>query len=127
MLAIRERLLLFFIVCIGLRLLLAYWALTVSVQMLKWMGIAALGPATGFAIIWLLGLRRTGAETGGNAIWWDSLRPVHSVLYFAFAGMAISGNRNAGYVLLADALLGTSASAYHHWQEGNFTKALKND
>ena len=41
----------------------------------------------------------TGREAGGK-IWWHSWRIAHSVLYFAFAYAAITGDQNA-YLYLA--------------------------
>jgi hypothetical protein len=34
-----------------------------------------------FFIIYIFGLRKTGLETQGQPIWWDSLRPLHGLLY----------------------------------------------
>jgi hypothetical protein len=36
--------------------------------------------------------------------------------------MAITGNRNAWIVLLADTLFGLSAFLVYHWQQGDFKK-----
>lgn len=109
-----KRLLLFLIGCIGARLTLAYLAKTVSVQSLKYMGYAALLPAVGFTYIYLTGSRPTGIEAGGR-IWWNSLRPIHALMYFAFAYHAVQGHSFAWWILLADALFGLTMFLLHHF------------
>jgi hypothetical protein len=34
----------------------------------------------GFMYIWVNGLRQNPAEAGGEKVWWNDLRPVHSAL-----------------------------------------------
>lgn len=105
-----KRLLLFLIGCIGMRSLFAYAAKVASVGVLRIMGWLALIPAVGFLYIFVTGSRKTGAEVFGEKIWWNSLRPIHSVMYFAFALLAISGLHGIAWkVLAADVVLGLSA------------------
>ena len=105
-----KRLLLFLFGCIGLRSLFAYAASVASVGVLRVMGWLALIPAIGFAVIFVTGARKTGAEVFGEKIWWNSLRPVHSAMYFTFAWMAINGMREMAWkVLVADVVLGLVA------------------
>ena len=107
-----KRLLLFLIGCIGVRSLFAYVAKVASVGVLRVMGWLALIPAVGFMYIFMTGARKTGAEVFGEKIWWNSLRPVHAVMYFAFAWLAINGMRGMAWkVLAADVVLGLSAFA----------------
>ena len=107
-----KRLLLFLIGCIGVRSLFAYVAKVASVGVLRVMGWLALIPAVGFMYIFVSGSRKTGAEVFGEKIWWNSLRPVHAVMYFAFAWLAINGMRGIAWkVLAADVVLGLSAFA----------------
>jgi hypothetical protein len=99
-----------FLVCIAVRALLAYLAATVPLQWLKVMAIPAFFIALGFTIIFLGGYRKTGIETGGRKIWWNSLRPVHATFYLLFAYFAWTGNREVAWKLLAaDVLVGVSA------------------
>lgn len=63
-------------------------------------------PALGFLIIYLTGSRKTGPEVFGGKIWWNHLRPIHSAMYAMFAYAAITKNRNAWMILLADVTLG---------------------
>lgn len=105
-----KRLLLFLFGCIGVRSLFAYAASVASVGVLRVMGWLAFIPAIGFALIFVTGARKTGAEVFGEKIWWNSLRPLHSVLYFAFAWLAINGMRGMAWkVLAADVVLGLTA------------------
>ncbi len=105
-----KRLLLFLIGCIGLRSLFAYAAKVASVGVLRIMGWIALIPAIGFMYIFVSGARQTGAEVFGEKIWWNSLRPIHGLMYFAFAWLAINGMRGIAWkVLAADVVLGLVA------------------
>lgn len=111
---IHKRFLLFLIGCIGTRALFAYIAKVASTQYLRYLGILALLPAIGFAVIYLTGARKTGAEVFGERIWWNNLRPVHSLLYFLFAYNAIKGSRSSWLFLLADVCIGLAAFLMHH-------------
>jgi len=102
-----KRLLLFLVGCIGLRSLFAYIASVASIRVLRVMGWLALIPAIGFVVIYLTGARKTGAEVFGEKIWWNSVRPLHAVLYFTFAWLAINGMTGISWkVLAADVVLG---------------------
>ena len=104
-----KRMLLFLIGCMGTRLSLVWLAYKFP-QYLKLMGFLALIPAIGFMYIYVNGLRKTGPEVFGGKIWWDNLRPVHSLLWFTFAYLAINNvHEHAWKVLLADVSLGFTA------------------
>ena len=105
---------LFFLICIPARILLIVLAIMLSAKYLVYMGYAMLVPATGFAFIFLTNSRKTGPEVFGGKIWWDSIRPIHSLLYFAFSYNAIVGNSNAWMYLLADVVVGISVSLVHY-------------
>jgi hypothetical protein len=111
----QKRMLLFLIGCIGTRLLFVYIAKNSSVQLLKYLGYIALLPAIGFMYIFLTGSRKTGAEVFGEKIWWNNLRPVHSLLYFTFAYNSIQGNKQSWIFLLADVSIGFIAFLSHHF------------
>ncbi len=111
---LHKRMLLFVVGCLGARLLLAYIAKTVSKDWLRILGYLALIPAAGFLYIYLTGSRKTGAEVFGDRIWWNSLRPIHAVLYLLFAILAIAQYTCAWKVLLADVILGAIAFGVHH-------------
>ena len=98
-----KKMLLFLIGCIGIRSLFVVIAKYINVKYLKYLGYLALLPATGFMYIYLSGI--TGLGAFGEKIWWNHLRPVHSILYFLFAYNAIKGNKQAWIYLLADVVI----------------------
>lgn len=104
-----RRVALFLIGCIGTRLALVWCAYRYP-QMLRPMAFMATAIAIGFMYIWANGLRKTGVETFGERIWWDDLRPVHSLLWALFAALAFYGEQNLAWkVLLLDVTIGFSA------------------
>ena len=122
---LQKRFFMFLVGCIGSRLLLVILAKNINTNYLKYLGYLALLPATGFMYIYATGSRKTGAETFGEKIWWNDLRPIHSFLYFLFAYNAIRGNKNAWIYLLVDVFIGFVAFLIHHYHSGNFRKLLK--
>jgi len=117
---LQQRFLLFLIGCIGTRTLFVIIAKYIDTKYLKYLGYVALLPAIGFIYIYLTGSRKTGAETFGEKIWWNNLRPVHSILYFLFAYNAIKGNKQSWIFLLVDVLIGLISFLIHHYVNGNF-------
>ena len=122
---IQKRFILFLVGCIGMRSVFVTIAKNSPVKYLKYMGYIALLPAVGFAYIYLSGKRQTGAEVFGGKIWWNDLRPTHSMLYFLFAYNAITGNTKAWKYLLYDVLLGLWSFLNFHYKNGNFEKLTK--
>lgn len=83
----------------------------------KELAIPSLLVALGFTAIYVLGLRKTGIETGGEPIWWDWLRPVHALLFAGFAIVAFREDhiKYKAWVLLAlDLFIGVLAWSKHH-------------
>ena len=117
---IKERMLLFLIGCIGVRSLFVIIAKYISIHYLKYLGYLALLPAIGFMYIYITGGRKTGPETFGDKIWWNNLRPIHSILYFLFAYNAIIGNTQAWIYLLVDVLFGLISFLTYHYIKGDF-------
>ena len=111
---LHKRYLLFLFGCIGTRSLFAFAAKIISLEYLPILGYIAILPIIGFIYIYITGARKTGIEVGGEKIWWNSLRPVHALMYSLFAYNAISRNRNAWYYLAADVILGLVAFLAHH-------------
>lgn len=109
-----KSMLLFLCGCIIVRLLLVYIAKTIDLKYLEYMGYIALLPAIGFMYIFLTGSRQTGAEVFGEKIWWNELRPIHSILYGLFAYNAINKNKNAWIFLAIDVAVGFGAFLNHH-------------
>lgn len=105
----------FLVGCMGTRALLVYLAATVPPAALRVMGVMGGVIACGFAVIYAGKLRATGVETGGQPIWWDFMRPVHALMYAAFAYLALTGAREAWVTLLIDAVIGMAAFVMHHF------------
>ncbi len=106
---ILKRNLLFLIGCIGTRTSFVLLAKFLNKQYVTYMGYFALLIAIGFSIIYFTGIRDTGAEVFGDKIWWNNLRPIHALLYFIFAFLAITKNDYAWVPLLIDVLIGLVA------------------
>jgi hypothetical protein len=108
-----KRTLLFLIGCMGSRLALV-WVAYKYPKLLRPLGFMALVIAFGFMYIYMNGLRKTGAEVFGERIWWNDLRPVHSLLWGTFAYMAINNmHEHAWKVLLLDVSIGFTAYVHH--------------
>ena len=119
---IQKRFLLFLIGCIGTRSLFVLIAKNAGPKYLPLLGYLALLPAIGFMYIYLTGSRKTGGEVFGEKIWWNDLRPIHSLFYFLFAYNAIVGNNTAWMYLLVDVIFGLSSFLIFHFKNGDFSK-----
>jgi hypothetical protein len=115
---------LFLFGCIGIRSLFVIIAKYINTKYLKYLGYLALVPAIGFIYIYLTGSRKTGAEVFGEKIWWNNLRPIHSILYFLFAYNAIIGNKQSWIYLLVDVLVGLISFLIHHYINGDILTLL---
>ena len=109
---LQQRFLMFLIGCIGVRSLFVIVAKYIHTEYLKYLGYLAVLPAIGFMVIYVTGSRKTGAEVFGENIWWNNLRPIHSLLYFLFAYNAIMKNKNAYVFLLLDVIFGLTSFFY---------------
>jgi hypothetical protein len=121
---IQKRFLLFLIGCIGTRALFVYIAKNASSKYLPLLGYLALLPAIGFLYIYFTGSRKTGGEVFGEKIWWNDLRPIHSLIYFLFAYNAIIGNNKAWIYLLVDVIFGLISFLIFHFKNGDFKKLI---
>ena len=122
---IQKRFLLFIIGCIGTRSFFVYVAKNAGPKYLPLLGYLALLPAIGFMYIYLTGSRQTGAEVLGDKIWWNDLRPIHSLLYFLFAYNAIIGNTKSWIYLLVDVIFGLVSFLVFHYKNDDFSKLIK--
>jgi hypothetical protein len=113
---LHKRFLLFLIGCIGIRIAITILAKKINIEYLHYMGYVALLPALGFLYIYVSDSRKTGLEVGGGNIWWNCMRPVHSLLYFLFAYNAIIKNKNAWGYLALDVTIGLIAFSGHHYK-----------
>lgn len=111
-----KRFVAFLIGCIGTRLLIAFVAKNIDNSLLPYLGYLSLLPASGFMYIYLTGSRKTGLEVSGEKIWWNNLRPIHSLLYFMFAYSAIMKKSYAWLFLLIDVIFGLVMFLAHHYR-----------
>ncbi len=121
---LQRRFLLFLVGCIGVRVMIVLLAFYTKPVYLPMLGYIALLPAIGFLYIYLTGSRKRGMEVGGEKIWWNCLRPLHSLLYFLFAYAAITRNQEAWKFLALDVSIGFTAFIGHHYTAGNLGKLL---
>lgn len=104
--------LLFLLACIPVRLLIAYAVQRHPEKYRLWIAAALLVPAIGFLTIYFKGLRQNPGETlgcNGGQVWWNDLRPVHSLLYATAAALLVLKQRSAHYPLYLDVLIGITA------------------
>lgn len=121
---LKKRFALFLFGCIGIRTLFAYIAKKSTKTQLKRLGYLAILPAIGLMYIYLSGSRQTGVEVFGEKIWWNNLRPIHSLLYALFAYNAILQRDYAWKFLFADVWLGLIGFLYFHHSSGNFSRVI---
>lgn len=109
-----KRFLLFIIGCIGIRLLLVIVVKKIDKKYLPYLGVIGLIPAIGFMTIYLGNYRKIGPETFGEKIWWNNLRPIHSLLYLMFSYLAITKNNDSWKPLLIDVVIGLNVFIIYH-------------
>ena len=112
---IEKRFILFLVGCIGIRTLFVIIAKNIDNKLLPYLGYLAIIPAASFMYIYLTGSRKTGPEVFGEKIWWNHLRPIHSLLYFSFAYSAIMKKTYSWIFLLIDVILGLVMFLSNHY------------
>ncbi|MAQ98051.1 MAG: hypothetical protein CMD50_02020 [Gammaproteobacteria bacterium] len=121
---IQKRFLAFLLLCIPVRIGFVFIAKKVDKKYLPYLGYLAILPAIGFAYIYIFGKRKTGGETFGQKIWWNNLRPIHSILYFIFTYLALKKSNNAYIPLLLDVIIGLISFIIYHYNTGSFGKLI---
>ena len=119
---LQKRFLAFILLCIPSRIIIALIAKSVDQKYLPYLGYLAILPAIGFAYIFIFGKRKRGAETFGQKIWWNHMRPIHSFMFALFAYLAINKNKNSHIVLFTDVFIGLVSFLYYHYTVGSFKK-----
>lgn len=119
-----KRLMLFLFGCIPFRLFLSYIIYIFQFHTFTYIDInmfinifalLLLIISLGFIIIFIFKLRKTGLETGGCEIWWDHLRPIHSILYLMASYYLFERKFNmASLILLLDTLMGLVSFTFYH-------------
>jgi len=120
---IQKRFLLFLLGCIPTRILLVI--LSMNKRLLPIMGYFALIISIGFFYLYFSGSRKTGPEVFGDKIWWNSLRPIHGILYFLFFINATIYHNPLSYLyLLVDVILGLSSFVIYHYYNNDFSNLV---
>ena len=119
---IQKRFLLFLLLCIPIRIIFVLVAKTINKKYLPYGGYIGLIISIGFAYIYIFDKRKTGNETFGKKIWWNNLRPIHSLLYLIFAYLAINKKKTAYIPLLFDVIVGLISFLIYHHSIGSFVK-----
>ncbi len=119
---IQKRFLLFLLLCIPIRIIFVLVAKTINKKYLPYCGYIGLIISIGFAYIYIFNKRKTGNETFGKKIWWNSLRPIHSLIYLIFAYLAINKKKTAYIPLLFDVIIGLISFLIYHYSIGSFVK-----
>ena len=119
---IQKRFLLFLLLCLPIRIIFVLVAKTINKKYLPYGGYIGLIISIGFAYIYIFNKRKTGNETFGKKIWWNNLRPIHSLLYLIFAYLAINKEKTAYIPLLFDVIIGLISFLIYHYSIGSFVK-----
>lgn len=120
---LEQTLLLFLLGCIPVRLLVTFIAKIANLTVLRILGILFLIPATGITYYAISGTRNN-VGAFGEKVWWNSMRPVHAILFFCFAYYAIIGNKCAYVYLLIDTIMSLFSFLYFHSMNGDFSKVF---
>jgi hypothetical protein len=111
---LQKRYLLFLFGCIPTRLLLVYIAKYGSKELIKLLAYISLIISFTFMYLYLTNKRQTGVEVFGDKIWWNKIRPIHSIFYLLFAIYVFNNNPNAWIFLLIDAIFGLLSFIFFH-------------
>jgi hypothetical protein len=112
---LEKRFILFIGICIPVRFLVMYYSKTTNYNNLQYLGILYMIISLSMMYIYATDSRKTGLETFGKKIWWNDLRPIFALIYFAFAYNAIQGKEDAYKYLVYDLILGFFAFLYKHF------------
>ena len=99
--------------CIPARILLifiSYYICHHHPVFLPYLALPAIALSIGFITIYTMGWRKTGIETEGKPIWWNTIRPVHAFFYLMFAYSVFRKSKNAWVWLLIDVLSSSTIS-----------------
>ena len=111
---IHKRYLLFLLGCIPLRSYFAYHVKNSNKEHLKQIYLIGIILAIAWMVIYLTNTRTTGPEVFGDKIWWNNLRPVHSILYGSFSYMAYNQHKYSYIPIAIDTILGLCSFLYYH-------------
>ena len=104
----------FMVVCIPVRLLIAYAVKKMNGNMLVYAGYVGAIVSLSFFYLYFTNGRKFGLETNNKPIWWTHLRIFHGILYGMFALAAINKLPYSYMFLFADAIFGLIMSIRHY-------------
>jgi hypothetical protein len=107
-----KKIVLFVFGCLLVRFSFVLIAKNINKKSLPLLGSLALIPAIGFLVVYFGDLRQRGALN--QKAWWNNLRPLHSILYFTFAYLALYKNDKAYIPLLLDVIIGSLAFVHNN-------------
>jgi hypothetical protein len=114
---VQKRIVLFLVVCIGIRLLFVLLAKNVPLIVLQLMGIIAIMISVVFMYSALFKYKKGDLGVTGGKVWWNELRIFHSITYGLFAYLALTKNQNLAWrILLFDVIVGFVSFMIHYAQ-----------
>jgi hypothetical protein len=109
----KKRIILFLICCITIRSILVVLAKYGSNVTQNIMAVFAVIVSLGFMSQFLFNSQKPGAF--GGKPWWNSMRPVHALLYMTFAFLIFTRKRDIAWiVLLIDVVIGAIVFTKHY-------------
>tara|TARA_Y100001980_G_C14382764_1_gene184282 strand:+ start:234 stop:587 length:354 start_codon:yes stop_codon:yes gene_type:complete len=112
---IYKRFLTFLLLCIPSRILLIYISKKINIEYLPYLGLIAIIIATGFIYNYIF--KKEKGSTFNQDAWWNYLRPIHSLLYYIFAYLAINKNSNSYIPLVIDVIIGFLSFIINNYSE----------
>lgn len=103
----------FLFLCIPMRLLLVYIAKFGTHIIKKILALALIFPAIAWLYLFFSNSRLNAFEAGGNT-WWNSIRPIHAILYIIACKLLLQNKSNAFLPLLLDVIIGLIAFFHNH-------------
>tara|TARA_B110000503_G_C7060987_1_gene376634 strand:- start:774 stop:1130 length:357 start_codon:yes stop_codon:yes gene_type:complete len=113
MVSVRQRMFLFLLGCIPMRIVLAMLPYYITTSYLPYFGILLLIIALGFFTLYFKNLRLNSTEGGGKT-WWADFRLLHGFLYLCAAIYAFQEKILSAVPLVIDVILGLILFIYYH-------------
>ena len=102
-----------FSLCITIRIFLVLLVKYINTDYLPILGYMAFIISFGFFFIYFSGYRKKGILD--QPVWWNNLRPIHSLLYLLFAICAINKYDKSYILLLIDVIVGIISFLTFHY------------
>ena len=112
-----KKFIIFILGCIGCRLTLSMIAKYIMIDYLPLLAIFTIPISISFMYLYIFGNDTADRQLewlGDKKIWWNQLRPIHSITFMIFSIMAINKSQNAWLMLLLDTIFGLISWLNHH-------------